>query len=271
MSLIIKNIFYKHKGKEDYILKDINFECHKGSITVLLGPNGAGKSTLLKCIAGLWIPQRGEVIFEGKNILGLSYKERAKILALVQQDYEPSFAYSVLDVVLMGRCPYIGLFSSPSHSDRIKAEEAMEIVGIAHLKNKLYTKLSGGEKQLVLIARALAQDSPILLLDEPTAHLDVKNQILVLETTREIVKNKDLTVIMTLHDPNLASFFSDRIILLKNGLIVNQGSPSTILTKETLEMVYEIKVDLFDHNGFKIVFPLFDFGNGFKNIEKENF
>ncbi|MBU1397754.1 MAG: ABC transporter ATP-binding protein [Bacteroidetes bacterium] len=253
--LEVKGLQFRHHHGEDDILKGIAFGANMGQITTILGPNGSGKTTVFKCIAGLWKPQRGEILFGNKNISNLPCEKRAKMLAIVPQEHEPSFAYSVLDAVLMGRVSHVGVFSSPSKYDYLKAEEAIETVGIAHLKEKAYTKISGGERQLVLVARALAQEAPVMLLDEPTSHLDFRNQVLILSKVREIARQKGITVLMTLHDPNLAMVFSDKAVMVNEGCIASNGTPESVITEDNLKRVYGIDVAVINWNGTKVVCP----------------
>lgn len=256
--LEVKKIYFRHQGSKTDILKEVDFSVQAGDMTTILGPNGSGKTTLFKCIAGLWKPQRGEILFGNKNISNLPHEKRAKMLAIVPQEHEPPFTYSVLDVVLTGRVSHIGVFSSPSKHDYRKAEESIEKVDISHLKDRPYTKISGGERQLVLIARALAQEAPILLLDEPTSHLDFRNQVIVLNKVKEIARHKGLTVLMTIHDPNLAMLFSDKVVVLNGGSVVCTGSPQVVITEDILQKVYGINVSLIPWNGTRVVYPRID-------------
>ena len=224
-------------------------------MATLLGPNGSGKTTLFKCIAGLWQQQEGSIVCNGSDITPLPPEQRARILAIVPQEHEPPFPYSVFDAVLMGRASHVSLFSSPSHDDYQQTEKAMEVVGIGHLRERPYTKISGGERQLVLIARALAQEAPLLLLDEPTSHLDFRNQILILNKVREIVRQEGLTVLMTLHDPNLAMQFSDNVVMINDGHIIARGIPADVLTGDNLKKMYGIDVSIISYNGTKVICP----------------
>jgi len=255
--LEIKGLHFRHPAAREDMIKGIGFEANSAEITALLGPNGSGKTTLFKCIAGLWKPQRGEVCFngDGRDILNLSNKERARIFAVVPQDHTPPFSYSVLDAVLIGRISHIGIFSSPSKKDYLKAEEAIEAVGITHLKERPYTQISGGERQLVLIARALVQEAPIMLLDEPTCHLDFRNQILILNKIREIARQRGKTVLMSLHDPNLTLMFSDKAVLIDRGILVSNGKPESVITENTLKRVYDIDVTVINYNGRRLICP----------------
>lgn len=253
--LEIKGVYFRHQARDSDILKGVEFEVTEGIMTTVLGPNGSGKTTLFKCICGLWKPQKGSISMDHRDLSLLSDGERARICAVVPQEHEPPFPYSVLDVVLMGRVSHISMFSSPSRHDYQKAEEAIGIVGVDHLKDRPYTKISGGERQLALVARALAQEAPILLLDEPTSHLDFRNQVLILNKVREIAQQKGLTVLMTLHDPNLSMLFSEKVILLNEGKVVSNGSPQEVITEENLKKVYKIDVSIINWNGKKIVYP----------------
>ncbi len=253
--LEVKKLSFKHKDSSKEVLKDISFIAERGEITTVLGPNGAGKTTLFKCITGIWKSYGGEIYVDGKRVDQFSFNKRARFFSIVPQEHEPAFPYSVFEVVLMGRASYIGIFSTPSKKDYTIAEEALELVGISHLKEVPYTQISGGERQLTLIARALAQHAPIIILDEPTSHLDFKNQFQVLFKIKKIVKEKKLTAVLTLHDPNLASIFSDKILVIKDGRILHNGSPKEVITEKTLKDVYEIEVNVANYNGFNFVFP----------------
>ncbi len=253
--LKVKNICYSYKNKKE-VLKNITFSAKKGQITTILGPNGSGKTTLFKCISGLLPDYKGEVEFDGKLINNLDFKERAKIFSVVPQEHTPPFAYLVFDVVLMGRANYIGIFSTPKKEDYKIAEEALEFVGIKHLKDIPYTEISGGERQLVLIARALAQKAPVMLLDEPVNHLDFRNQLEVLKKIKEIAKDRNITVIMTLHDPNLACLFSDYAVIVNSGKKIAEGKTSEILTEELIKKLYKVRVKIYSLNGHRIICPL---------------
>jgi iron complex transport system ATP-binding protein len=256
--LEIRSVYFRHHRNESDILKEIDFSVGAGEMNTILGPNGSGKTTLFRCITGLWKLHRGAILFGDKDISRISHAERAKIFAVVPQEHEPPFPYSVLDVVLMGRVSHVGLFASPTPDDYEVAEKAIQTVGIPHLRDRAYTKISGGERQLVLIARALSQETPILLLDEPTSHLDFRNQVVVLKKVREITREKGLTVLMTLHDPNLAMLFSDKVIVLNGGSVICTGSPQAVITEDTMKRVYGIDVSLIPWNGTRVVYPRID-------------
>ncbi|MEZ0343809.1 MAG: ABC transporter ATP-binding protein [Caldimicrobium sp.] len=252
--LEIRNLSFKHQGERE-VLKEISFTANPSEITVILGPNGAGKSTLFKCISGVWRNYRGEIKVSGERVDNLSFDKRARFFAIVPQEHVPPFAYRVFDVVLMGRASYVGLFSLPGKEDYKKAEEILEMVGIKQLKDEPYTEISGGERQLVLIARALVQEAPVLLLDEPTSHLDFKNQQVILAKIKEITIEKKLTTVITLHDPNLASIYSNKIIAIKKGKVFFNGSPDRVIDNKVLEELYEINLEVIKHNGTNFVLP----------------
>ncbi len=253
--LEIKNLSFRHKDSKEDLLKNISFDAYKGQITTILGPNGSGKTTLFKCILGYWKPSKGDIIYDGSSIRDLSYSKRAKILSIVPQEHEPPFPYSVFDVVLMGRASHIGIFSTPSKKDYEIAEKCLDIIGIFHLKDKSYTKISGGERQLTLIARALAQDTPIMLLDEPTSHLDFRNQIVVLKKIKEIAINNSLVILMTLHDPNMAGIFSDKLILINSGLKIAEGRSNEIISETHIKKVYGVEVIRIKFDGYNLIHP----------------
>lgn len=254
--LEVRDLSFRHKRDSREILQGITFTAELGEIVTILGPNGSGKTTLLKCILGVWSPYRGEILFSGKSLLKKSPSQLAKIFSFVPQDHELSFSFKVIDIVLMGRARNLGLFSCPSSRDEEIASKVMKLINIGHLKEKNYTQISGGERQLVLIARALVQETPVIILDEPTAHLDFKNQIDVLRTIRKITKEKSKIALLTLHDPNLASLFSDKIILLNSGKKIAEGKPSEILSEELIKSVYTIEVRKITVDRNSLIFPL---------------
>ncbi|WP_353684701.1 ABC transporter ATP-binding protein [Thermodesulfovibrio sp. 3907-1M] len=254
--LEVNELFFRHKGESRDVIKGVSFQAKKGQITTILGPNGSGKTTLFKCISGLWKYYRGEVRVNGASVEGLSFRKRARFFSVVPQEHEPPFSYSVFDVVLMGRASYVGVFSSPGKRDYEKVSEALSIVGIEHLKDNPYTKISGGERQLTLIARAIAQGAPVMLLDEPTSHLDFRNQINVLKKIKEIVRERQLTAVMTLHDPNLSGFFSDKVVVINSGAKVAEGKPDDIITEELIKRVYGVDVKRSFIDGQSIICPV---------------
>ena len=213
-----------------------------GEVLALLGPNGSGKTTLLKTLLGLLQPLAGAVLVDGRATSELSSAELARLIAYVQQVHTPSFAFPVETVVLMGRTAHGGLFSAPSAHDRAVAADAMERFGIDHLAQRPYTMISGGERQLVLLARALAQEPKFVVLDEPTASLDFGNQGKVLSEMRALAASGH-GVLFTTHDPNHALRAADRATLLRAGECIAEGPVREVLTQETLAALYDAPVD----------------------------
>jgi len=253
--LAVENLHFRHGTAEPEILRGIGFEVPSGGVTTVLGPNGSGKTTLFKCITGLWKPQAGAIRSVDRDLASLNWRERAGIVAVVPQEHEPPFPYSVSAVVLMGRAARVPLFAAPAREDRLRADEAMDAMGIGHLKDRPYTRISGGERQLVLLARALAQDAPVLVLDEPTSHLDFRNQILILGKVRQLVKERRLAALMTVHDPNLAMQFSDHVVMIAGGRVMANGRPADVLTAENLKSMYGLDVTVISHDGARVISP----------------
>lgn len=237
------------------IFWDISFSVNKGQVFCLLGPNGCGKTTLLDCLLGVQQLQTGRILISGEPISGFPIGRLARFISYVPQNHERTFPYTVLEIVMMGRAAYTGLFSAPKTADGRIAESALEIVGIAHLKKRPYTRLSGGEGQLVMIARALAQNTPLVLMDEPTAHLDFKNELMVLETMARLVRERGISIIMATHFPNHAFFFennavSTMIAMLKDTRFIETGAPEKVLRPERLKTLYGVEAGIISyHNG----------------------
>ncbi|NLT19374.1 MAG: ABC transporter ATP-binding protein [Syntrophomonadaceae bacterium] len=242
--LQVQEVSFQYPGA--LILEQVGFSLNKGEIFCLLGPNGCGKTTLLDCILGWLKPHKGKISLNGTDIGDMSAKTLARQLAYVPQSHERTFPYRVREMVLMGRASYLGPMSSPSGEDMAIADEALEMVGISHLKNRPYTQLSGGEGQLVMVARALAQRSPLVVMDEPTAHLDYKHEMVILETIVDLVKQTGLSVLMATHIPNHCYYFENngiptRVGLLKDRHFMGIGRPCEVLTDENLGRLYNVQ------------------------------
>lgn len=235
------------------IFENTSFSVSKGEIFSILGPNGCGKTTLLKCINGLFRLRKGKIYIDGMGIGALKRSDISKKVGYVPQRQDWTFPYTVLDMVLMGRAPHLRLFCSPSNEDIELAWKAIESLGISHLANRAYPNLSGGEAQLVLIARALAADPLVLLLDEPTSHLDFKNQMVILNVLYKLAKEKNIASIMTTHFPDHALSVSDKALLMGNGKGDLTGCPAAVITEENLKNVFQMNVRIlsFEQEGYK--------------------
>lgn len=252
--ITVEKLYFSYDKKSE-ILKNINISIKKGEVVSLLGPNGSGKTTLLKCINSLLMPTKGAVYINEKNVSLMKRHEVARYVSYVPQEHRTSFPYTVMDVVLLGRVPYIGLFSNPKSSDIEKCYEILNSIGISYLAERVYTQISGGERKLCLIARALCSEAEVLLLDEPTSNLDMKHQIDVLHIIKKLSQSKGLTVLMTLHDPNLAILSADRAFLLKEGRIIFEGQAKDVITREKIENTYGCQVLSVTEKGMTFIHP----------------
>lgn len=241
MSIEVKNLSFSYGSRP--VLHDISFTVNKGEFLSILGPNGVGKSTLFRCMLGLLSGYTGQVFVDGIDARTFSVREAAKHIAYIPQSSHPIFNYSVFDIVLMGRTSGLSAFRSPGKADMEICRWAMDKVGISQLADRCFHRLSGGEQQLVLIARALVQKAPILMLDEPTANLDFGNQMLVLEQARSLA-GEGYTVIQTTHHPEQSYMFSDRILAIQKGSVLKEGKPGQVLTAETMKTLYGVDVDV---------------------------
>jgi iron complex transport system ATP-binding protein len=238
-----------------FSLRDVSFSVESGQICAFLGPNGSGKTTLTKCITGVLKKDSGKISLDDRDMGELKERELSRLLAYVPQIHEASFHYTVTDMVLMGRNPYIGYFSMPKNEDMEKCLSALTMLKIDCIKNSIFTEISGGQQKLVLIARALAQETPFILLDEPTAHLDFRNKLLVLKKIKNLVKAKEVTVLLSLQDPNEVMLVADSTIILNNGEIVSQGKTQEVLTSKIIKEIYGIDAELFDSGERKVFIP----------------
>ena len=228
------------------ILKGVSIDSKSREFIGIIGPNGSGKSTLLKCIYRTFKPNNGCIMLGEEDISKMSVKESAKKLAVVAQHNYYNFDFSVGEVVLMGRSPHKKSLEPDNSEDYDIVNESLEKVGMLGFKNRSFSTLSGGEQQRVILARALAQQTPCLILDEPTNHLDIKYQLSLLN----IVKSLNLTIISAIHDLIIASMYCDRLFVMKNGRIVGMGTPQEVLTKEFIKEIYDIDVEIvYDSKG----------------------
>ena len=229
---------------EAIVLHDLTMAVGPHEVFAIVGPNAAGKTTLLRCIERILTPRTGTIRIDGNDLKLLSARDVSRLAASVPQSHVPAFPYTVQNIVLMGRNPYLSAASQPGAHDVEVAQEAMDELGIGAIAARPYTQLSGGQLQLVLLARALAQQAQVLLLDEPTAHLDFRNRYLVLGRIRDLAVRRGLTVIMTVHDPNDAMQYADRVGLVSDGALVALGIPREVLTAENLGQLYGMPIEI---------------------------
>ncbi len=241
------------------VLSQVDLCLEPGKVLGVIGPNGAGKSTLVRLLSRLLIPAGGAIQLNGRELSQWSRSEIARVLAVVPQDPELPPSFTVWEMVLMGRTPHLGWLGRVSTADREIAHQSMVDSGIGDLADRLVSQLSGGEQQRVVIARALAQEPQVLLLDEPTAHLDINHQIETLSLVGSLVRRRHLAALAIFHDLNLASQFCDQLILLKAGRIVAQGRPHQVLTPSVIQAAYGARVEVMAHprNGLPVVCPVY--------------
>jgi len=239
LMLEVKSLAFSYGNRP--VFKNISFSLKKGEIMCILGPNGAGKSTLIKCIAGILKPDNGSVFIQGEDTVSLGVRGIARNIGYVPQQNEVVFPFTVLDFVVMGRAPHLSMFASPGAEDIKLAKESLATVGISDLTERPVAKLSGGQSQMVLIARALVQKPALLLLDEPTSHLDFGNQILVLETVQKLA-SLGMSIVMNTHMPDHAFLLGDRAAALSGGRLVAVGKVETVVTSNIMSSVYGVNV-----------------------------
>lgn len=227
--------------KDRPVLHSVSLSVEKGEMLGILGPNGSGKTTLLKILSAV-LRGEGGVSVDGKSIATYSRRELSRLFAVVQQEARVNFPYTAAEIVLMGRASYHSPFALEGQKDLEVARASMELTDSLSLVDRYLHELSGGEKQRVMIARGLAQEPQILLLDEPSAFLDLKHQVQVFELLRRLNRERGLTIVAALHDLNLAALFCPRLVMLRDGKIYRDGSPSEVLTEKTIDEVYGIRV-----------------------------
>lgn len=250
----IENAEFSYNGREK-IFQDINLSVGKGEVLCILGPNGTGKTTLIKCLNCLLRLNSGNILISGEDIYSFNKTDLARQIGYIPQGHSPVFPFTVLDVVLMGRAPHLDSMSSPSKKDYLIAQECLEKLNMAHMSDKPYTELSGGEKQLIFFARVLAQKPDILLLDEPTSHLDFGNQMRTLNLINKMAAS-GFTVVMSSHFPDHAFISADKVAIMKDCSLIDYGAPDDVITEENLEMAYNIGVKIMNlDQGRKVCIP----------------
>lgn len=221
------------------IIKHVSLDVNAGDFLGIIGPNGSGKTTLLRLSSRILHPRLGKVYFDKEDIASMDLKRFCRKVAFVAQDISTGFSFSVMELVLMGRIPHLKRLEFETKKDIEIAEGALALTNSLNLKQKMINELSAGERQRALISRALAQEPVLMLLDEPTAHLDIGHQIQVMDLLKKLNRRNNLTIVMVLHDLNLASAYCNRICLLDNGSVSREGSPENVLTYDNIEAVYK--------------------------------
>jgi len=227
------------------ILRDVNLSVGSAEIVTLLGPNGAGKTTLFKTIMGFIPPVAGTIAVQGTDIRKIPPRELGKLVAYVPQLHKTPFPFKARDIVLFGRTVHLGLFSSPGKEDRKVADRCLDLLDVTHLAERPFTELSGGERQMVIIARALAQEAGFIILDEPTANLDYGNQVRVIRKIKEL-QQQSIGIMLSTHQPDHAFMLGSTVLVMKNGSVLKPGKPEEILTSGTLRTIYGVDVDVID-------------------------
>jgi iron complex transport system ATP-binding protein len=251
----VRNLYFAYEEKD--VLSGISSEISAGEMVGIIGPNSAGKSTLLHIICGLLRARAGEVLINSRPLASLSRKELAKSVALVPQIILAGLPFTVAQTVLMGRNPHRSAVSFDNENDVKVVTNALLATDTYHLRDRYIDELSGGERQRVMIAKALAQETLCVLMDEPTAFLDVKHQITVMETVRKLNRERNLTVLFVSHDINLAAAFFQRVILIRDGAVIADGQPEKVVTRENLLAAYDVEMAVLSgERGVRVVAPL---------------
>lgn len=249
MSIDVQGLSFSYGSRE--ILRDLSFSIPDGCLVNVLGPNGVGKSTLFRCILGLNTSYTGSICVNGKELRGLSVRERAREISYIPQSHAPVYDYEVVDVVLMATGSDLKMLSSPGPNQLQRAHDALERIGIGHLAHRTYTQISGGEQQLVLIARAIAQNARTIIMDEPTSALDYGNTVRVLSCVRQLAR-EGLSIVQSTHNPDHAFLYSDRTMVLSNGRLAAFGSPHEVITSSMISDLYGIEVEVNSLYGDKV-------------------
>jgi iron complex transport system ATP-binding protein len=256
MSIMVKNISYSYPGEKP-IFEDISFNVQQGEVFCIMGPNGTGKSTLLNCVACLFQLHKGEMVISGKPVSEMTCNEIAQNISYVPQFHQAVFPYSVEEFVMMGRAPHIGTFAMPKKKDREIAAQALKQLDISYLAKKKYTEISGGERQMAMFARAICQESKVILLDEPTSHLDFGNQIRTLQVLERLAA-QGYAVILTSHFPDHALLFSHKVAIFKGGRFIDIGPAEEVITETNMRSIYgiDVKIPKVDAVGRKVCLPV---------------
>jgi iron complex transport system ATP-binding protein len=244
-ALGIRHVSFSYS--DGLVLDDVDLSVASGEMVGLLGPNGSGKTTLVKLASGVLKPLKGEIRLDDADLKSLGRKTVARSVAVMPQYFHIPFAFTVGEVIALGRLPFIRTIAGETAADREAVSSAMVVVGIEDLAERRFDELSGGERQKVVLAMALAQQPRLLLLDEPTAHLDISHQVEILEQVRRLNRDHGVTIIAAIHDLNLASLYFDRLVLLKEGRVIADGPPDEVITEEIVRRVFAAPVTVDRH------------------------
>lgn len=253
MSLEVKNLSFQYK-RGFPVFRDISFRLESGQVLSLLGPNGSGKTTLLKCVNRILLPTQGEVVVNGISTKGMPGKKLAAYMGYVPQETTASLSLNVIDAVFLGRTPYVDFKVGSKDKDIVF--QTISLLGLNDLAFRMVNELSGGERQRVYLARALVQEPQILLLDEPTSSLDMRHQLETLQIVRDIAVKNKISIIMAIHDLNLAARYSDRVLMLKKGRLIAEGDYRQVITAENIRNVYQVEAKINDDEGIPVVIPV---------------
>ena len=251
----LADLRFSYDGADQLVLQNVSLEIPAGAVTALLGPNGSGKTTLLRVLLGMLSPQAGTVFIDGKRRESYSRTALSRLMGLVPQEERVPFPLSVLDYVLLGRAPHLGLLERPGQVDYQAAREALEMVEVTALIDRPVPSLSGGERQLATVARALAQQPRVFLMDEPAAHLDLGHKRRILDVIRALAEG-GVTIVMTTHDPNAAAAVADYVVLMREGRTVAVGPVAAVLNSENLSATYGLPVEVTQVRGRPVVLAL---------------
>ncbi len=232
----------KFRYKDKIIFEDISFYEAGGRFLAVLGRNGSGKTTLIHCLNKILIPLSGRILIGGRDISSFSINDIARTVSLLPQEQIDIFPYRVMDVVVMGRAPFLKIAARPDEKDYETAKKALKKLNAENLSNRNFNRISGGERQIVMLARCLAQGAPIMLLDEPTNHLDFNHQYHLLSFIRRLCRENGISIVASMHDPNMASMFADDVVMIKNGRIMAGGKKDEVMTKENISALYDMDI-----------------------------
>lgn len=248
----LSDLCFSYNGHKQLILKDLSLEIPEAAVTAILGPNGSGKTTLLSLILGIISPQKGTILIQGRDHARYPRSAMSRLIGLVPQDEIFPLGLSVFQYILLGRAPYLGLLESPKAEDYHAVSKAVETVGLTSFEGRLVSSLSGGERQLAIVARALAQNPRVLLMDEPISHLDLSNRSRVMGLIRELAR-EGVTVVLTTHDPNVAAGVANDVVLMRQGEVVAAGAMERVLSARNLTTTYGVSVEVAQVHGKPVI------------------